>query len=1092
MASGNALLAKIARPQASGILQRERLFRILDQTLSSPSSLWITGPPGSGKTALVASYLESRRLRCIWYQVDDRDADVSTLFYYLGLAAHRQAPRRRTRLPYLTPQYLPGLPAFARRYFEAFYARLKPPLVLVFDNCQEVPSDARFYEVLRESLGLAPSGICLVLISRTDPPLALSRPLANRAMTLLGREELRFSRPEAEELLRKSYPQAIPEQLIPQIYEKTEGWAAGLVLLALSIARETALPRSAGELHYEKIFDYFASEIFEKIGGGTQTFLLKTAFLPQMTARMAQELSDHAQAGQILSELSARCYFTTTHVQTGSDSSYQYHPLFREFLRSRAETAFPASSLNGIRIKAAELLEQAGQIEDAVQLFQEAADEEGLVRVILANVEALTRQGRHQTLRSWFSSLSRQITEKHPWVLYWSSLAYLPVDPGTSQRLAEKAFVLHRARRDFRGMFADCYPAVTAICLEQADFKLLDRWIAVLDRGFRALKTPLPSEIEAQLANTMFVALVLRQPQHLDIAGYRERLQQACRSLQDANMRILLEADALLYDIWMGDFPKAAETLDSLLGLARLKKAAIQPLALANLRTFQAMYHAYAGEAEACLRAVKAGREVMRHSGIAIMEGQIRIYAISAMICAGQLHPASQMLEEIGNTLPAYPKTITVHYHFLRAWHALLVEDLQASWHYIREGHAGASASGMAIVEILAEYNLAQVLHRRGENNKARLHLGKFHQASRTLNSALLEFMYLLARAQFDLAEGAAETAQAHLRRALRIGRQKDYFFFPFWQPSVMADLSAAALEAGIEIEYVRELIRRRGLLPDPSRPAGTNWPWPVKLTTLGGFELLVSGRAVPSASKAQKKPLELLKLLICMGGREAGEDQLADELWPDSQGDLAHKTFEITLHRLRRLLGTDAALILHEGKLGLNPRCCWLDTWELERRIREADTAWHALELPRPPERSTSVRQIAARALESTEKAIELYRGHFLPADTAQPWTVSCRERFRSQFIRLVLRHGSHLERSGQPRKAAECYEKGLEIDDLAEELYQRLMLCLQRLGQEAAGLAAYERCRTALDAALHLPPSSKTEAIHRSLQGSISRGRA
>ena len=167
------------------------------------------------------------------------------------------------------------------------------------------------------------------------------------------------------------------------------------------------------------------------------------------------------------------------------------------------------------------------------------------------------------------------------------------------------------------------------------------------------------------------------------------------------------------------------------------------------------MYHAYAGEPEACLRAVKAGLEVMLHSGIAIMEGQIRIYAISAMICAGQLHTASQMLEEMSNALPAYPKTITVHYHFLRAWQALLVEDLQASSHHIREGRAGASASGLAIVEILAEYNLAQVLHRRAEDNKARLHLGKFHRASRTLNSALLEFMYLLARAHFDLAEGA-------------------------------------------------------------------------------------------------------------------------------------------------------------------------------------------------------------------------------------------------------------------------------------------------------------------------------------------------
>jgi DNA-binding SARP family transcriptional activator len=557
-------------------------------------------------------------------------------------------------------------------------------------------------------------------------------------------------------------------------------------------------------------------------------------------------------------------------------------------------------------------------------------------------------------------------------------------------------------------------------------------------------------------------------------------------------MRILLEADALLYHIWVGDFLRASETLDSLLRLARSRKAEIQPLALANLRTFQAMYHAYAGEAEACLRAVKAGLEVMRRSGIAILEGQIRVYAISATICAGQLHAAWQMLEEMGGALPAYPKTIAVHYHFLRAWHALLAGDLQASWHHIREGHAGASASGMAIVEILAEHNLAQVLHRRAEDNKARLHLGKFHRAARTLNSALLEFMYLLARAQFDLSAGSTAEAQAHLRRALRIGRQNDYFFFPFWQPSVMADLSASALEAGIEIEYVRELIRRRGLLPDPSRPPSPKWPWPVRIATLGGFELTVNGRPVASSGKAQKKPLELLKLLICLGSREAGEGQLVDALWPDAQGDMAHKSLEITLHRLRRLLGTDAAVILREGKLGLNPRCCWLDTWELERRIRQADEAWQALELPRPQGRPTGVRQLTSRALESTQQALGLYRGHFLPADAGQPWTVSCHERFRSQFIRLVLRQGGYLEKSGQPRKAAECYERGLEVDDLAEELYQRLMLCRQRLGQEAAGLAAYERCRAALDAALHLLPSSSTEAIHRSLQTRAARRQA
>ena len=79
------LPAKITRPAASGLVRRERLFKRLDQALES-KVVWITGPGGAGKTSLVSTFIETRGLDCIWYQVDASDADPASFTHYLRLA----------------------------------------------------------------------------------------------------------------------------------------------------------------------------------------------------------------------------------------------------------------------------------------------------------------------------------------------------------------------------------------------------------------------------------------------------------------------------------------------------------------------------------------------------------------------------------------------------------------------------------------------------------------------------------------------------------------------------------------------------------------------------------------------------------------------------------------------------------------------------------------------------------------------------------------------------------------------------------------------------------------------------------------------
>ena len=109
---------KISRPKLFTVFERKRLFRLLDDASRRPV-IWVSAPAGAGKTTLVASYLNYSRRPCAWYQMDLRDADPATFFYYLSLAVKRASPRKRKPIPLLTPEFMPGIETFALRYFEA-------------------------------------------------------------------------------------------------------------------------------------------------------------------------------------------------------------------------------------------------------------------------------------------------------------------------------------------------------------------------------------------------------------------------------------------------------------------------------------------------------------------------------------------------------------------------------------------------------------------------------------------------------------------------------------------------------------------------------------------------------------------------------------------------------------------------------------------------------------------------------------------------------------------------------------------------------------------------------------------------------------
>ena len=245
----------------------------------------------------------------------------------------------------------------------------------------------------------------------------------------------------------------------------------------------------------------------------------------------------------------------------------------------------------------------------------------------------------------------------------------------------------------------------------------------------------------------------------------------------------------------------------------------------------------------------------------------------------------------------------------------------------------------------------------------------------------------------------------------------------------------------------------------------------PLKIYGLGRFELQVNGKPLAVSRKTQKKPLDLLRVLIAFGSVRVETTTLMELLWPDAEGDAAKISFDSNLYRLRKLIDIDDMLTLSEGKLSLDVKQCWVDIRAFEALVDRIETESHA---------TTSSDDSHAN---NTKELLRLYTGHFLDKESQDSWTISTRDRLKAKFLRAVTILGTHLEQRKQWEQAISLYARALELDNLAESLYRRLMTCYREQGEPAEALNVYRRCRDMLSIVLNLAPSAETEAVKTSL---------
>ena len=1021
------------------MLARPRLFELIDR--SDARLVWVSGPPGAGKTTLLSTYVAAKALPVLWYQLDGGDNDVAAFFYYLreALAKHPEAEA----LPLLTPEYLPDLKGFGRRFFRALFRMLPPGTVVVLDNYHELDESSAVHGVLREVFAEIPEGMRVLVASRGEPPPEYARLIAARTLASLNWEALRLTRAEIEAVVSASEP--LGNEDLDALCAQCDGWAAGLVLLLEQRTSQNARP-AAPSASPQKVFDYFATEIFNGSSPDIQDLLLRTAFLHHVKPPMAATLTGNESAGDLLETLHRRCLFTNR-----SETAFEFHPLLRQFLLARAQTRYSGAELTSIVRRTAELLESDGQIAEAAQLYREAGDWTSLERLICRRAAGLLAQGRHGTLETWIASIPAAHGERSLWLLYWHGMARLAsLDPVQGRGLLERAFAGFKWEEELAGQFLACAGVLSSYWIGANEFTPTDRWMRELEALVAQDQKMISPEIEAHVISSV-VCVLYRQPQHPLFAAWQKRAWELLRESTIPQQQLALSAFLLHLGIWRGDYRRCAASLREIQGISDVREDA--PLIFIALKSWEVILHFVLAEPDAAYRAADEVLRIAGQHGVHLFDALVHGYVAYAASSAGDLDKADEVIARMeASVIPSRGHDVAFLNH-LKGTLALLRGDLDAARHYTLDALERVESAGALFNVALSRIVLAQVLIEQGEHEPARAQLAEARCFLEAMPGPHFIFMSWIAEANSLLLNGEQAEGLAALRTALAMGRRYDYVdAHPVWLPKVMSRLCAAALEHGIETEYVIRLIKRRGLLAPT--PEAVDWPFPVRIFTLGRFSVLVNGTPLLSSAKAQRKPLELLMALIALGGRDVSEAQLTEALWPDAEGGAAHEACAIALHRLRKLLGHQA-ISLQGNRFTLDPRHVWVDVWACERGLNDADS----------------------------HKALALYQGPFLGKVDCY-WALPLRERLRAKFLRRLEERSRSLFDAGDFQSAITALEKGLSVEPLAEELYRVLMRCYEALSRRADAVGVYQRCQKTLGAALGMSPAPETLALYRQLQ--------
>ena len=411
MSGQDVLLATklhVPRPQP-GFVPRPRLVEALGEGLARGRVL-VCAPAGFGKTALLADWARGDGRPVAWLGLDAGDSDPVRFWRYAVAALDRARPGLAGRVGPPPPRSSDGL---VTALINELAADPGPDEVLLVLDDYHLVDSGPVHESVAFLLENLPPGLRVVVSSRADPPLPLARLRARGQLAELRAADLRFTSEEAAALLGEAAGPGLPGTAVTALVARTEGWAAGLQLAALSLQGHTDAAGfvAAFSGSHRFVLDYLADEILDSQAGPVRAFLLETSVLERLSGELCDAVTGRAGSQAMLQDIERAGLFLVPLDEVRG--WWRYHQLFADLLRARLQAEQPGR-MAALHRAAAAWCDEHDLADDAVRHALAAGDAAWAARLVERNVEALLGRSEGATLRRWLSALPAESVRDRP------------------------------------------------------------------------------------------------------------------------------------------------------------------------------------------------------------------------------------------------------------------------------------------------------------------------------------------------------------------------------------------------------------------------------------------------------------------------------------------------------------------------------------------------------------------------------------------------------------------------------------------------------------------------------------------------------
>lgn len=870
-------------PVRPGSVSRPRLIKQLNAGLWRNGGfarrlILISAPPGFGKTELLSEWVSGAERPVAWVSLDRDDNDPTRFWAAFITALQTTQPGiGETALAVLhSSQATPIKPILATLINEI--AEGPDALTLILDDYHVIESQS-IHDDLAFILDHLPPKLHLILSTRVEPLLPLSRLRTRRQLTELRTDDLRFTFDEADAFLNRAMELGLSDEDVLALTVRTEGWIAGLQMAALALQRTLSMHGRKG-VHssieaftgnHRYIMDYLTEQVLHHQPAHIQTFLLQTSILDHLTGSLCDAVCCDCAATPSSSEGSA-VHFDTAETPSNSQSDgrsileqleaanlfitalddercwYRYHHLFAELLRQQLSRTQP-TLVSTLHRRASGWYEKNGLPLEAVRHALAAEDTERMVRSVEGNALAMVGRGELSTILGWLDALPDEMVRSRPWlcVLRAWALAYTAQVDVVELWLREA----EKALADVKGQAQD------RILNRTEEQHLLGHisairaygvaWQGKMSQARGLARQALEFLPENDLIARGFAALQLGRCSHWDgdlAAAVRAYTEASVISQRTGNSHIAVVTKCRFSELLLvqGQLHEANAACQEALELAertRQVRGQLPVVGCAYIRRSRVLYHWNEPET--------ATHQTIKGIKLCEQWGQIE----SVLIGYNTLARVLQARGDADGALAACRKAMQIA-RSISSWPVIYAEALEA-WLRLAQGDVAAAArwaqrNGLsADDDVTFQYEfqyltLARLLIARKKTGEALGLLARLLNMMEALEATGSVIEILVLQAMALQAQGEISQAVAALERALTLAEPEGYVRIFVDEGVPMIHLLRRVATRRIAWDYVRRLLATLEAERDRSSPVGETLIEPLSEREMQVLRLITMG----------------------------------------------------------------------------------------------------------------------------------------------------------------------------------------------------------------------------------------------------------